>query len=80
MTTLVAELKAEESGAASGVITRLPCVQPFQSLLLPLSLHQMHQIARTYSKYIESKTLLMQLPKFRFRAKKPHQRVSCFCF
>lgn len=59
-----------------GVVTTLPCVQPFHSIALPLSLSQMYKIARLYSQYIESRTVLMALPKFRFRAKKPHQRLK----
>ena len=56
-----------------GVVTTLPCVQPFHSIVLPLPLSQMKKIARLYSQYIVSRTVLMELPKFRFRAKKPHQ-------
>lgn len=53
----------------------LPSVQPFHSLAYDFSMEAMLQIARRYAERARQSVALLDMPPFRYRARKPRQRI-----
>jgi protein O-GlcNAc transferase len=52
-----------------------PAVQPYHALMLSFSGEQQLQLARKYASQTLMNVALLEMPPFRFRAKKPNQRL-----
>jgi protein O-GlcNAc transferase len=50
-------------------------VQPFHGLALPLSLTLSKDIAIKYAERAKMDVQLLEMPPFRFRAKRPNERI-----
>lgn len=74
------EAAGVDAGATSGAtatvgVPVVPAVQPFHALVYPLELPQMKELAETYAARAKLNVSLLEMQPFRFRAKKPHQRL-----
>lgn len=69
----------EKAAAAGATLTSSqpvrPCVQPFHALVYNMSPVQQRQLAECYARRALLSVALLDLPTFRFRAKRPQQRL-----
>lgn len=54
---------------------RIGPLQPLHALHLAMPAHAARDAATTYARALTQSTVLLSMPKFRFRAKKPHERL-----
>lgn len=66
---------ATRGALATASVPVLPAVQPFHALVYPLDLDQMRELAEVYAERAKINVSLLEMPPFRFRAKRPQERL-----
>ena len=62
-------------GAQLAVENSVPSVQPFHALAFPLPMATLRAISSRFARRVRMNVALLEMPAFRFRAKKPQQRM-----
>jgi len=73
--TVAVDRGATPGAHATPGVPVLPAVQPFHALVYPLSLDQMRSLAEVYAARAARNVALLEMPAFRFRAKRAQERL-----